>query len=209
VRPSNCLHALRAALALMCLIFVASCASRQEPPPEPAPQVAPAPPPPAPHASHSTTKQVRASFMGTKPAGRPTASGEAYDPNELTAASKTLPLGSTVEVTNPSNGRSVRVRINDRGPYVKGRSIDLSKRAAEEIGLTEKGVGKVKIRRVDSKPAAHATPGLSEARRSKPSEASGSKPNEPSRSETPPLAPGVTAISTSPSTSASSANSDH
>jgi rare lipoprotein A len=147
--------------------------------------------------------------MGTKPAGRPTASGEAYDPNELTAASKTLPLGSTVEVTNPSNGRSVRVRINDRGPYVKGRSIDLSKRAAEEIGLTEKGVGRVKIRRVDSKPAAHATPGLSEAHGSKPNEASGSKPNEPSRSETPPLAPGVTAISTSPSTSASSASSDH
>ena len=208
MRTSNCLHALRAAFALICLIFVASCASRQEPPPEPAPQVAPAPPP-APRASHSATKQVRASFMGTTPAGRPTASGEAYDPNELTAASKTLPLGSTVEVTNPSNGRSVRVRINDRGPYVKGRSIDLSKRAAEEIGLTEKGVGRVKIRRVDSKPAAHATPGLSEARRTKPSEASGSKPNEPSGSETPPLAPGVTAISTSPSTSASSASSDH
>ena len=208
MRTRNCLHALRAAFALICLFFVASCASRQEPPPEPAPQVAPAPPP-APRASHSATKQVRASFMGTKPAGRPTASGEAYDPNELTAASKTLPLGSTVEVTNPSNGRSVRVRINDRGPYVKGRSIDLSKRAAEEIGLTEKGVGRVKIRRVDSKPAAHATPGLSEAHGSKPNEASGSKPNEPSRSETPPLAPGVTAISTSPSTSASSASSDH
>ncbi len=197
MRTSNCLHALRAALALICLIFVASCASRQEPPPEPAPQVAPAPPP-TPHVSRKpTTNQVRASYMGTKPAGRPTASGEAYDPNDLTAASKTLPLGSTVEVTNPSNGRSVRVRINDRGPYVRGRSIDLSKRAAEEIGLTEKGVGRVKIRRVDSKPAAHATPGLSETRRSKPSEASESKPNEPSGSETPPLAPGVSAISAS------------
>jgi len=196
VKTCNCLHTLRAALALICLLFIASCASRQEPPPEPAPQVAPAPPP-APRASHSTTKQVRASFMGTKPAGRPTASGEAYDPNDLTAASKTLPLGSIVEVTNPSNGRSVRVRINDRGPYVPGRSIDLSKRAAEEIGLTEKGVGKVKIRRVDSKPAARATPGLSETRRSKPSEAPGSKPNEPSASDTPALAPGVSAISAS------------
>jgi rare lipoprotein A len=128
--------------------------------------------------------------MGTKPAGRPTASGEAYDPNDLTAASRTLPLGSTVEVTNPSNGRSVRVRINDRGPYVRGRSIDLSKRAAEEIGLTEKGVGRVKIRRVDSKPAARATPGP------KSSEAPGSKPNESSGSE-PPLPPGVSAISAS------------
>ena len=89
--------------------------------------------------------------MGNEEKGRRTASGEIYDPNELTAASKTLPLGSTVEVTNPSTGRSVKVRINDRGPYVRGRSIDLSKRAAEEIGLTDKGVGRVKIRRVDSK----------------------------------------------------------
>jgi peptidoglycan lytic transglycosylase len=206
VRTSNCLYALRAALALMCLIFVASCASRQEPPPEPATQVAPAPPPPAPHASRkSTTKQVRASYMGTKPAGRPTASGEAYDPNELTAASRTLPLGSTIEVTNPSNGRSVRVRINDRGPYVHGRSLDLSKRAAEEIGLTEKGVGRVKIRRIESKPAARATPGRSEAAKSKPNDASGSKPRG---SESRPLPPGVSAISASTADSAPSANSD-
>ena len=198
MRTSNCLHALRAALALTCLIFVASCASRQEPPPEPATQVAPAPPPPAPHASRkSTTKQVRASYMGTKPAGRPTASGEAYDPNELTAASRTLPLGSTVEVTNPSNGKSVKVRINDRGPYVRGRSLDLSKRAAEEIGLTEKGVGRVKIRRIESKPAASATPGSSEAHRSTTNKASASKPHESSPSVPPPLAPGVTAISAS------------
>jgi len=185
VRTTNGLHTLRTALALMCLLFVASCASRQEPPP-PAPQVAPAPPPP--HASRkSTTKQVKASYMGTEPAGRPTASGEAYDPNDLTAASRTLPLGSTVLVTNPSNGRSVKVRINDRGPYVRGRSIDLSKRAAEEIGLTEKGVGRVKITRVDSKPARRETP--------KSSATPASKPNEPSGSETPPLAPGVSAIS--------------
>ena len=189
MRTRNCLRALRAALALMCLIFVAGCASRQEPPPEPTPQVAPAP-----HVSRqTTTKQVRASYMGTAPAGRPTASGEAYDPNDLTAASKTLPLGSTVEVTNPSNGRSVRVRINDRGPYVRGRSLDLSKRAAEEIGLTEKGVGRVKIRRVDSKPASRATPAA------KPTESSASKPNESSPSEPPPLAPGVSAISDSTS----------
>lgn len=199
MKTRNCLHALQAALALMSLIFVASCASRQEPPPEPTPQVAPAPPPPAPHVSRkSATKQLRASFMGTKPAGRPTASGEAYDPNELTAASRTLPLGSTVEVTNPSNGRSVKVRINDRGPYVRGRSLDLSKRAAEEIGLTEKGVGRVKIRRIDSKPASHKVPA------SKPTEASGS---EPRRAE-PPSASGVSTISDSTANSAPSANSD-
>ena len=131
--------------------------------------------------------------MGTAPAGRPTASGEVYDPNELTAASKTLPLGSTVEVTNLSNGRSVRVRINDRGPYVKGRSIDLSKRAAEEIGLTEKGVGKVKIRRIDSTPAARATPAAREATKPKSVEAH--------RTEPPPT-PGVSAISDSTTSAA-------
>ena len=135
--------------------------------------------------------------MGTEPAGRPTASGEAYDPNDLTAASRTLPLGTTVEVTNPSNGRSVKVRINDRGPYVRGRSIDLSKRAAEEIGLTEKGVGRVKIRRVDSKPARHEVRKSNEAPAPKTTEASGSHPTEPSGSETPPMAPGVSAISDS------------
>jgi peptidoglycan lytic transglycosylase len=141
--------------------------------------------------------------MGTKPAGRPTASGEVYDPNDLTAASRTLPLGSTVEVTNPSNGRSVKVRINDRGPYVRGRSIDLSKRAAEQIGLTEKGVGRVKIRRVASKPAAQETPAASQAPKPKTDEASGSDTRgsdthsaEPSGAE-PPLTPGVSAISDS------------
>ena len=116
----------------------------------PAPVVVPVAPP---QASRKTApKQVRASYMGKEEEGRRTASGEIYDPNELTAASRTLPLGSTVEVTNPSTGRSVKVRINDRGPYVRGRSLDLSKRAAEEIGLTEKGVGRVKIRRIVSKP---------------------------------------------------------
>jgi len=142
--------------------------------------------------------------MGTKPAGRPTASGEAYDPNDLTAASRTLPLGSMVEVTNPSNGRSVKVRINDRGPYVRGRSIDLSKRAAEEIGLTEKGVGRVKIRRIESKPAARETPAASQAPKPKTDEASGTEPRESER----PLAPGVSAISDSTAISAPSTNSD-
>ena len=83
--------------------------------------------------------------MGTKPAGRPTASGEAYDPNDLTAASRTLPLGSIVEVTNPSNGRSVKVRINDRGPYQEGREIDVSYRVARKIGLIHSGVSQVRL----------------------------------------------------------------
>jgi len=91
---------------------------------------------------------VTASWYGPGFAGRPTSSGERFDPNQLTAASKTLPLGSVVHVTNVSNGRSVNVRINDRGPFVRGRSLDLSHRAAQKIGLTAKGVGRVKVTRV-------------------------------------------------------------
>ena len=160
----NCGIDLRAALALMSLALVVSSCATQEPPP-PAPAAEPtvtAPPPPAPPTRRTTSngsKGVRASYQGEAQVGRKTASGEIYDPNDLTAASRTLPLGSSVVVTNPSTGRSVKVRINDRGPYVHGRSLDLSKRAADEIGLTEKGVGRVKIKRVtnsetraDSKP---------------------------------------------------------
>ena len=88
--------------------------------------------------------------MGKEEAGNITASGERFDPHALTAASKTLPLGSKVVVTNPTTGKSVTVRINDRGPYVRGRSLDLSQRAAEEIGITKKGVARVQVKRVDS-----------------------------------------------------------
>jgi rare lipoprotein A (peptidoglycan hydrolase) len=91
---------------------------------------------------------VTASWYGPGFTGRRTSSGERFDPNQLTAASPTLPLGSVVHVTNVSNGRSVNVRINDRGPFVRGRSLDLSHRAAQKIGLTAKGVGRVKVTRV-------------------------------------------------------------
>ncbi len=90
-------------------------------------------------------------------AGRRTASGERFDPDALTAASKTFPIGSTVRVTNPKTGKSVIVRINDRGPHVRGRSLDLSKRAAEELGITDKGVARLKVQRVDSKLARNGT----------------------------------------------------
>jgi rare lipoprotein A len=66
-------------------------------------------------------------------------------------------------VTNPSTGRSVSVRVNDRGPNVRGRSLDLSRRAAEEIGMTKKGVARVEIKRVDSKPVSGEAPGSPEA----------------------------------------------
>ncbi|WP_427968444.1 septal ring lytic transglycosylase RlpA family protein [Altererythrobacter sp.] len=86
-----------------------------------------------------------ASYYGRKFHGRRTASGERFDMNALTAAHRTLPFGSLVRVTNPRNGRSVVVRINDRGPFARGRMIDLSRAAAEQIGLIRRGHGKVEL----------------------------------------------------------------
>jgi rare lipoprotein A len=100
-----------------------------------------APPPPA----QPRAKVVNASWYGPGLTGHATASGEKFNPNSLTAASTNLPLGSVVKVTNPENGRSVKVRINDCGPYVHGRSMDLSKRAAEKLGITHDGVTHVKV----------------------------------------------------------------
>jgi len=77
--------------------------------------------------------------------GQMTATGERFDPTRLTAAHKTLPFGTRVRVTRVDTGSSVVVRINDRGPFKPGRVIDLSKRAAEEIGMTGKGLSKVKL----------------------------------------------------------------
>ena len=76
-----------------------------------------------------------ASYYGKELAGRRTASGERFNPGAMTAAHRTLPFGTRVRVTNIHNGRSVIVRINDRGPFVKGRSIDLSSGAARAIGM--------------------------------------------------------------------------
>ena len=78
--------------------------------------------------------------------GKKTANGELFDMYKLTAAHLTLPFGTFVEVTNLSNGKKVIVRINDRGPYTKGRIIDLSYAAAKEIGIVEKGITRVQLR---------------------------------------------------------------
>ena len=95
--------------------------------------------------TYRTTHTEVASWYGPGFAGRRTSTGEIYNPEGLTAASTTLPLGSRVRVVNPDTGRSVVVRINDRGPYVRGRSLDLSHGAAQQIGLTGKGVGRVQV----------------------------------------------------------------
>ena len=81
-----------------------------------------------------------ASFYGEKWNGRRTANGEIFNTYELTAAHKSLPFGTKVKVVNKTNGKSVVVRINDRGPFVKGRTIDLSKKAFQSIASIKKGV---------------------------------------------------------------------
>ena len=86
-----------------------------------------------------------ASWYGADFNGHLTASGEVYDMYEYTAAHKTLPLGTVVKVTNLESGKSTEVRINDRGPYVEGRVIDLSRTAGRAIGIREAGITKVKL----------------------------------------------------------------
>ncbi len=86
-----------------------------------------------------------ASWYGRDFDGRPTSSGEIYDMHAFTAAHRTLPLGTVAEVTHLGNGRSVRVRINDRGPFVANRIVDLSYRAAKEIDMADQGLAKVSL----------------------------------------------------------------
>jgi rare lipoprotein A len=86
-----------------------------------------------------------ASWYGAKHHGKRTASGEIFDQNKFTAAHRTLPWGSIVKVTNLDNGKSVEVRINDRGPFPKGRIIDLSRAAARALGMVELGVSPVRM----------------------------------------------------------------
>lgn len=74
-----------------------------------------------------------------------TASGERADPSGMTAAHRTLPFGTLVDVTNLANGKTVRVRINDRGPYSKGRVIDVTQRAAKELGFVNRGITRVRV----------------------------------------------------------------
>nr|WP_170842832.1 septal ring lytic transglycosylase RlpA family protein [Pseudomonas panipatensis] len=101
------------------------------------------------HGGGNYDETGEASFYGNRHAGKRTASGERYSPNLLTAAHRDLPLGSHARVTNLNNDRSVVVRINDRGPYTRGRIIDLSRKAAEAIGLTRSGTAPVRVQQLD------------------------------------------------------------
>ncbi len=98
------------------------------------------------HGADAAFRQVgMASWYGPGFHGRKTASGERFDQNDLTAAHRKLPLGTEITVTNLENGSSIVVEVNDRGPYAKGRVLDLSKAAARKLGMVESGVAKVRI----------------------------------------------------------------
>ena len=86
-----------------------------------------------------------ASYYGAKHHGKKTASGEPFNQHALTAAHRRLPFGTRVQVTNLSNDRSVVVRINDRGPHIRGRLIDLSRQAAEQLGMLRSGIARVRV----------------------------------------------------------------
>lgn len=120
-------------IALFCLVLSASCGVWRPAPPTPAPAHRPA------------AQTGKASWYGGKFHGRRTASGKQFDQNRLTAASRTLPLGSRARVTNLENGRSVEVEITDRGPFARGRIIDVSRAAAHALGMVRDGTVRVRI----------------------------------------------------------------
>lgn len=124
LRPSACAPLLAAAL------FTLGCAS-------------------TPSSTGRAAFTGNASWYGKAFSGRPTASGEPFDPEKMTGAHRTLAFGTWVRVTHLGNGRSVVVRINDRGPFTTGRVIDLSEAAARQLGMIREGVAQVRVEVVE------------------------------------------------------------
>lgn len=131
-----------AALAAALLLGAAACASRKSPSPASRPV-----PPPSAGIPPGWSEEGVASWYGGGDGfdGKPTASGEIFDTGKRTAAHRDLPLGTVVEVTSLDTGRTTQVRINDRGPFVKGRIIDLSKAAARDIDMLGPGIARVRL----------------------------------------------------------------
>ena len=99
-----------------------------------------------PAAVAAPVQEGRASYYAPSLAGEETASGKPLDPNDMTAASRTLPLGTEAKVTNKENGRSVHVEITDRGPYARNRILDVTPKAAARLGMKDDGVAPVEVR---------------------------------------------------------------
>lgn len=147
-------------LAAALLLALSACAPRAP---------VPAPPGPAPKgterqytvlgqtyqpitSAHGFVEEGIASWYGRKFHGRPTACGERYDMHKLTAAHRILPMHTHVRVTNLENGRQLVVRVNDRGPFVKNRIIDLSYAGATQLGMAEKGTARVRVEAIETLP---------------------------------------------------------
>ena len=126
LRRTSPLSVLAAALLVS---FLAGCAARSRPPATPPDGMA----------------FGQASWYGIEERGRPTANGERMDPGGMTAAHRTLPFGTIIAVTDLDTGRVVEVRINDRGPFIAGRIIDLSHEAARQLGIVQRGVARVML----------------------------------------------------------------
>ena len=132
---------------VVAMVVAASCALWQPPTQPPAPQ------------RSLPAHTGKASWYGGKFHGRRTATGERFDQNRLTAASRTLPLGSRARVTNLENGRSVEVEITDRGPFARGRVLDVSRAAAHALGMVEDGTARVRVEPIVADAAREATTG--------------------------------------------------
>ena len=139
--------AVLAALGSGALFLSTGCPHRHHAPPSTARHYPPPAPAtaPAPGTRFEPGEEGLASWYGHPYHGRPTASGEIYNMYDFTAAHRTLPFGTRVRVHNLENGRTVDVRINDRGPYGKGRIIDLSEAAAKQLDMIDAGVAPVTL----------------------------------------------------------------
>ena len=146
-----------ASVATLALILVSGCAIFRETPPAQNGKTGESPSP-APQ-EVAPVKEVKASYYGEGDgfAGKKTASGEKFNPQDLTAAHPNLPFGTKLEVVNPENGKAVKVRVNDRGPKVKGRGLDLSAAAAKKLAIQGKGVSKVEVKVVEKPHSADTT----------------------------------------------------
>ena len=153
--------AVRLSFSACLALLAAACSSAPKPPPAPATNIVTVPPNAGvykigqpyqvdnvwyyPREQPDYDETGIASWYGPDFYGKPTANGEMYDGNQLTAAHKTLPMPVNVRVTNLDNGKSLVVRVNDRGPYARGRIIDLSKRAAELLDVVQTGTARVRV----------------------------------------------------------------
>ena len=178
-------RAVRLSFAASLALTAAACSTQAPPPPPPLPPPAVTVPPNAgvykigqpyqvdnvwyyPREQPDYDETGIASWYGPTFYGHHTANGEMYDGNQLTAAHKTLPMPVNVRVTNLENGKSLIVRVNDRGPYARGRIIDLSKRAAELLDVVETGTARVRVTYlgradINGAPAQEASPDIAGA----------------------------------------------